>query len=170
MTMQFKFLTGDINWQTYGGKFISKKLNNGDFNYWLVMDVINMPESTGDENIDTYNVSVSAVAPSELSQKELISAWESWGMDENLEDAIKKYGDTFLVELIHSYNGGALIFNKSGNNLRKLMQSARKQSELMGDSLFGFAMDKHQNRIGSTGWDLLKGDLMAGLHRIPEDD
>ena len=35
--MNLKFLTGDINWTEYGGKFVTKKLNNGDFDYWLVL-------------------------------------------------------------------------------------------------------------------------------------
>jgi hypothetical protein len=36
------------------------------------------------------------------------------------------------------------------------------------DFFFGFAMDQAQNRIGSTGWDLIKGDLLAGLNRQPD--
>jgi len=166
--MNFKFLTGDMNWQTYGGKFVSKKLNNGDFDYWLVMDVINWHEATGDESPEKYCVEVMAIAPSELPQEELDSAWESCGYGESLEDSIKKYGDLFLVEMISSYMGGARIFSESGNNLKKLMKEAREQSDTMGNFLFGFAMDRYQNRIGSTGWDVLKGDITAGLYRNQE--
>jgi len=39
--MRFKFLTGDVNWETYGGKWVSPKLNNGDFDYWLVLEFVN---------------------------------------------------------------------------------------------------------------------------------
>jgi hypothetical protein len=46
--MKFKFLTGDINWQTYGGKFISKKLNNGEFDHWLVIEVTNWANAVGE--------------------------------------------------------------------------------------------------------------------------
>jgi len=33
---------------------------------------------------------------------------------------------------------------------------------------FGFMMDKPINRIGSTGWDFIKGDINAGLKRIDQ--
>jgi len=163
--MKFTFFTGDYNWQTYGGKFISKKLNNGDFDYWLVMSVINMHDATGDENQEKYNVNVCVIAPSELSEKELDSALSCCGFEESKDELIEKYGATILVEAISDYMGGAVIFDESGNNLKKLMKDARKESDLMGSFLFGFAMDKYQNRIGSTGWDLLKGDILAGLNR-----
>ena len=31
--VKFKFLTGDCNVSQYGGKFISNKQNNGEFDY-----------------------------------------------------------------------------------------------------------------------------------------
>ena len=42
--MRFKFLTGDVNWQTYSGLFVSRRLNNGDFDYYLVLRVENWNE------------------------------------------------------------------------------------------------------------------------------
>lgn len=168
--MKYRFLTGDINWQTYGGKFISRKLNNTEFDYWLVMEVINLKEACGDDSEYTYHIQVCAIAPTELPEKELNSAWESMGMDGNLQDAIKQYGNKFLIEMISGYMGGALIWQCSGNNLKKLIAEARKQSDIMGNMLFGFAMDRYQNAIGSTGWDLLRGDILAGLNRMGESD
>jgi len=43
--MKFKFLTGDIDWITYGGKFVSERLDSGLFNYWLVLDFLNLEEA-----------------------------------------------------------------------------------------------------------------------------
>lgn len=159
--MKFKFLTGDVNWQEYGGKFISKKLNNGDFNYWLVMEVINWNEHENEPEY-TYHVQLCAVSPQEAAN-EIPNALNSWGM--SLEE-LAEYGksEIVLVDLLSSYMGGALIWQSSGNNLRKLMQEARREAKLS-TMLFGFYMDKPQNAIGSTGWDVISGDILAGLNR-----
>ena|SRR3990167_1857363 len=158
--MRFKFLTGDMNWQTYGGKFISKKLNNSEFDYWLVMDVVNLKDAMGDESEYTYNVSIAAIAPSQLPHKELDSALSCCGIEEDKENLSLEV----IIKAISTYMGGAIIFNESGNNLNALMKQARYEASLMGGMLFGFAMDKYQNRIGSTGWDILRGDILGGLH------
>ena len=68
--MRFKFLTGDVNWKEWGGKFVSPKQNNGDWDYWLVMDVINIPNETGDESVSKYYVSIHAVAPDAVDHDE----------------------------------------------------------------------------------------------------
>jgi hypothetical protein len=164
--LKFKFLTGDINWQKYGGKFISKKLNNGDFDYWLILDIINMWDATGEENQPQYNVGIQAIAPSQLPEKEKNAAFACCGID--LEEVKPEYQQEVLIEAISEYMGGALIWQESGNNLKKLLKEAHKQAATMGDFLFGFAMDRTQNKIGSTGWDLLRGDILAGLNRITE--
>ena len=46
--VRFTFLSGDCNWSDYGGKWISQKFNNGDFDYWLVRELIPMSEHTDD--------------------------------------------------------------------------------------------------------------------------
>lgn len=166
MTIKFKFLTGDINWQEYGGKFISKKLNNGDFDYWLILSVDNLHECMDENHPNKYLVSVNAIAPSELPEKEIESALQSMGQEDlSPAEFTKKYGMLGLLEAISGYMGGAMIFYDEGNNLRKLMKNAREQAEEMGVFLFGFAMDRTMNRIGSTGWDILRGDITAGLYR-----
>jgi hypothetical protein len=163
--LKFKFLTGDVNWQTYGGKFISRKLNNSEFDYWLILEVINLKEACGEDEPLTYNVSVSAIAPSQLSNKTITSAIESCGWNDitTKEELIKKYSYSALIEVISDYMGGAVIFDTSGNNLSKLLKEAHKEAYLMGYFLFGFAMDKNQNQIGSSGWDILQGNLLAGI-------
>jgi hypothetical protein len=163
--LKFKFLTGDINWQTYGGKFISKKLNNSEFDYWLILEVINLKEACGEDEPLTYNVSVSAIAPSQLSDTIIDNAFSScgWDNDLNKDDFIKKYDITGLVEVISDYTGGAVIYQESGNNLSKLLKEAHKEAYIMGDFMFDFAMDKVQNQIGSSGWDILQGNILAGL-------
>lgn len=176
MTIRFKFLTGDINWETYGGKFVSKRLANGydgkgavqgqdyDFHYWLVIDVRpNEDWECGDKKQPKYWVSLAVVSPEQASPEELQSAINSWGIPD--DDLPWFMADPlFPVECLHSYGVAACVWQGHGNNLSLLMKEARKEAQLV-EMLFGFYMDRPQNMIGSTGWDCVKGDLLAGLRR-----
>ena len=159
--VKFKLLTGDLNWAVYGGKFISQKLNNGDFDYWLVIEVLNWQEATGETNQGTYNVSISAVAPSKVPETEMKRAFESCGNETT--DATPS--SETKVEVLHQYGIYASLYNQNGNNLRKLLQEAKQEAQKI-NMLFGFYMDGPENKIGSTGWDLIKGDLNAALKRL----
>lgn len=160
--MKFKFLTGDINWLQYGGKWVSKKLNNGEFDYWLVIELINMDDACGRDNEGrpTYNVSLSAVSPDQAGEENVKRALASCGL-ENTEDEVT---DLMKVEMLHGYGISALIWQCDGNNAKKLLKEAR-QKAIVGSGLFGFFMDAPKNRIGTTGWECLRGDLTAGLAR-----
>lgn len=164
-TLKFRFLTGDMNWQKYGGKFISRKLNNGEFNYWLVMDVINWEEATGEKlGGATYNVSLYSVSPSEAGQDHLDSAFRCCGLDGE-EQAELRSNPLVQVECLTSYGTHAQIWTSNGSNLRKLMHEAREQATIA-SSLYGFYMDKTENRIGSTGWEMQRGDINSAIDRI----
>jgi len=179
--IRFKFLSGDVNWQTYGGKFVSKRLCNGydskgavkgrdcDFHYWLVLDV--HPDEDweyGDKKRSKYYVSLSVVSPEAAGPKELDAAIGSWGLfDDQLAEYMKD--PLFLVECLHSYGVAAFVWQDSGNNLSKLMRAARKEAQAV-EMLFGFYMDRQQNAIGSDGWDCVRGDLLAGLRRYNDEE
>ena len=43
MQVKFKFLSGDVNWVAIWRKMdFNSKFNNGDFNYWAVLELINI--------------------------------------------------------------------------------------------------------------------------------
>ena len=161
---RFTFLIGDVDWQTYGGKWISEKLNNGEFDYWLVMELINWHEAVGeDEAPAMYHVALSVISPQE-AEPELQRAAESWGIAvEELDTDEKK------IECLHSYGVYVPIWQQDGNNYRKLMTACRKFARQEASILFGFIMDRPVNQIGTTGWEALRGDLLAGLNRVPEN-
>jgi len=156
MSIQFKQFTGDINWQEYGGKFISKKFNNGDFDYYLVLNFVN---TEGLEEISSkYHLSLDIVAPTEfedLNGAMSCVCFSEWG-DEN--------NPIHLVDAIHDYSGGVTAWWLEGDNYKELFKEAHKQAMTI-NGLFGFVMDRAQNRIGSDGWDFIKGDIMAGLNK-----
>ena len=149
---------GDVNWETYGGKFlVDKKFNNGEFDYYLVINFINMEEARGEEQENKYVVEIHAVAPSELSKEQIESAFESAGIDEKTKKRLMK-NPKDMVEVLDDYGTFALMDSDSGNDAKKLMTEAKKQIPVI-EGMFGFYMDKRMNAIGNTGWDFIKGDI-----------
>jgi hypothetical protein len=155
--MNFKMLSGDVNWRKYGGKFVSKKLNNGDFDYWLVMEVINWLDATGDDSQGKYVVSLSAISPDSVSKENLNRALESTGLT-----GVRKLD---LVLALSDYGIYAPLWNESGDNLKVLLKEAHKQA-ILSSGLFGFYMDRPKNRLGQTGWNLIAGE--TGWNLIPK--
>ena len=159
--LRFQTLSGDTNLQEYGGKLVSKKVNHGDFDFWIVIEILNWIEAVGEREAPaTYHVEVSIVAPSQISPTDLQSALDCYGIDES------NLSELTLVEIIHSYGIKAILWQGDSNNFHKLMKEARKEAWWRGDGiLFGFTMDAPQNAIGTTGWDMIRGDLLSPLKR-----
>ena len=154
--MRFKFLTGDVNWQRYGGKFISNKLNNGDWDYYLVLDIVNLEDCDfPDRDKDLYNVSIHAVSPQAAGKENLDKAFACCGFD---DEFLEKYESNELiqVEALATYGIFAQLWNRSGKNVNKLLTEARKEAKIA-EMLFGFYMDRPQNGIGQSGWDCISG-------------
>lgn len=157
----FRFLTGDCNALAYGAKYVSQKFNNGEFDFWFVLELINMEDVCGQkEPKPKYAVELTCVSPSEAGDN-LAKAFESCGID---DDAVKA-NPIVQVEVLSSYGVSAHLASFSGNNAHKLMREAKHKAREC-EFLFGFAMDRAVNRIGITGWEAIKGDLTAGLTRI----
>jgi len=163
--MDFEFLIGDVNWENYGGKWISPKLNNGDFDYWFVIEFINWLDATGELFDDNeFLVTINAVSPGEAAD-ELESAYSCNGFDDEfLADYEGEALEHIKVEALSTYGVYARLWQESGNDADALLKKA-KQAALLVSGLFGFFMDSPKNRIGSTGWDIIKGDLLAGLKK-----
>lgn len=161
MKRQFCFLTGDCNWREYGASWVSRRFHNGDWPYWLVIQLTNMEEACGRDNEGQprYNVALYAVSP-QAAQAELDKAFECCGTPEECRD-----NPLVQVEALHSYGVQALLWQDGGNNAHKLMRAARKEATMAEAFTFGFRMDCAQNRIGTTGWEAISGDLTAGLSR-----
>ena len=128
--MRFSFLTGDMNYTTYGGKWISTRQNNGEFDYYFVIELLNWRETVGERETppETYNVSLSVVSPQQ-AEKEIPHALDCCGITEEMLSAATGNGqrDTALVEALHSYGVYTPVWSKDGNNWRTLMREARKR-------------------------------------------
>lgn len=150
--VRFKFLSGDVNWRKYGGKFVSQRLNNGEFDYWLVINVINwLDYERHPEN--TYSVELQAVSPDSVSQADkdrAISSSCGW-------DSLDESNPLDMVQVLSEHGIFAQLWDASGNNIAKLMQAARHEAQLI-EMLFGFYMDRPENRLGQDGWGLIRGE------------
>lgn len=140
-------------------KWISERLNNGEFDYWMIIDAKYLPEWVGEREArqmgGNHAVSLSVVSPSEAGKKNLEAAVESMGM--TWVEA-KKLSDEEKAGILADYGVQATMFQKTGNNARKLLKEAREEAQKV-EGLFGFYMDRPQNRIGNTGWDFIKGRI-----------
>lgn len=59
----------------YGIKLVSPKQNNSEFDYWLVIELVDMIEATGeDDGLGRYAVQVASVSPSEAGKDNLDKA------------------------------------------------------------------------------------------------
>jgi hypothetical protein len=160
--LKLKRLSGNIDWKTFGAKWITKKLNNGNFDYYLIVSFMNFEEATGEKcDGNRYIVEIHAVAPSQIPETHKNAAFRSMGLEN--EDK-SKYTKKQIAEIIESYGIFANLKTLYGNNADNLMKEARKEINLV-SGLFGIFMDIPENAIGSTGWDIIKGDLMAGLYK-----
>jgi len=144
-------------------KWISQKLNNGEFDYWLVVDTKYLPAWMGEgeaRRLGKHVVTISVVAPSEAGDEHLAAAVEFRGWIEQGR-SIKELSDEEKVELLDEYGTRAVVWESIGNNLRKLLREAKEEAQKV-EGLFGFYMDRAQNRMGNTGWDFIKGDIGFG--------
>jgi hypothetical protein len=147
-----------MDYATYGGKWIGPRQSNGEFDYWLVLELINWHDVVGEGYAPAhYHVSLSVVSPQEAGEENLAQAKECCGEEKDMDDTTK-------VKALHDYGVCTPVWSKDGNNYRKLMREAHKQTmSVVG--LFGFYMDRPVNALGSTGWDFVKGNITAGLSR-----
>jgi len=150
---------GDVNWEEYSGQFIvDEKFNNGDFDYYLIIDFTNLKEAMGDEAENKYSVSINAVAPSQVSKDKIKSAFDSTGIEEKEEINRLTKDKKALSGILSEYGIHASLYNQDGNNAKELMNEAKKQIPAI-NTLFGFYMDKPVNMMGNSGWDSIKGDI-----------
>lgn len=191
--MNWEFLTGDINWETHGGVFVSdaQKPEPG-YEYWITIEVTPIEDKQWARSLgfkdrvvtdsDGEDINLSwwededgnalvyleafIVFPKRASKEAIAKACESWGWDEEEYKEFKKErGKLADVELLHTCGIRApLDIELYGYNAEELLEQAKHEAELLGGIFFGFQMDKQRNMVGATGWDLLKGNVW-GKHK-----
>ena len=162
--MLFHFFSGDCNWQEYGGTFISKRINDSDHPLYFAIQVANTEDNT--EDSPRYDVSLVAVSPAFCKASgTLEEAMKSNGF---LDDASLDPNDERLqLDALLSYGNYATLGEWQGQNLRKLMKTARDEAQSQ-RMFFGFTLDRVANGVGNTGWDFISGQIGYGKHYVDE--
>jgi hypothetical protein len=153
--MRFKPLQTDMSWPKYGGTLISPKQNNSEFDFWFVIELIDWEDATGDTSQGKWNVALCSVSPAE-AKDQLESAFACCALEDATAEV--KANPIVQVECLKSYGVYAQLWQQSGNNYRQLLKLAREQARVVA-GLYGFYMDRPQNRIGTSGWRMQKGEL-----------
>jgi hypothetical protein len=132
---------------------ISKPLNNTEFDYYLILEIIDWKIYNDSQfaPLNRYHYSISAVSFFALTQE------KKKCIQEQLQD-LQEYSDVTKAMETYNYGMSACLWSGEGTK-KELHAESRKQLELI-PSLFGFYMDKRQNGMGATGWDTIQGNLM----------
>lgn len=160
--MRFSSLIVDHS--SHCGTWISPKCNNGEFDYWMVLELIDMDDACGTDNDGNprYCVSLGVVAPSQVSKEDMQRAMCCCGIQDGPEQPpLRAYQ---AVECLYSYGIYAQVWTQSSNNFKSLIKAAHEKSGEI-EMMFGFYMDRPVNRIGSTGWEIIRGDMDSALDR-----
>jgi hypothetical protein len=132
-----------------------KTFNNGNFNYKWVIDVTDMDNATGDTSQGKWMATLSAVkTPKYLTKEQLADVANTCGIPQ---------ADVTCFD-IASVGICANINTMMGNNKSRILSTLKKEADIA-NLLFGFYMDRPLNAIGSTGWDFINGDFLAGLRK-----
>ncbi len=148
----FRFLTGDVNWVDYGGKWYRKVADTR----YHVIDLTNMWDATGDESSPKYNVSMLEV---DITSPQLKNAMS--GYDEDLQD-----NELVKVDALATYGAGAPLWTEYGSNYKKLLAEARSESRSLNDpEKYEAAMSRPVNALGSTAREYAAGDIHSAITR-----
>ncbi len=119
---------------------ISPKQNNGEWDSWLILESWSRDEFEMDHNWTTI---MSVVAPDAGDEDEF----------PDLEGEEKAFA-------VYEYGRAVQVWSHKGRY--KGIKQAEKEADII-RMLFGFYMDRVVNGVGSTGWDFVAGNYLAGL-------
>jgi len=161
---QFKFLSGDCDFVTYGGSWV-RKVGVGKFH---VMKLDNWNEHEDEPELQ-YNVSLSEIDVAATTDRQMADCLGYSGIQIDDEDLTELH----KVESLHAAGARAPLWEGNGNNYRKLMTEARKYSaQLTNDpELYAYKMSEPVNRLGSTAREYQQGDITSAITRgVLKDD
>ena len=171
----FSFLTGDINWRDYGGKWCSNPqstiLEGKRVEYWYILSLDNWENSTGGRhNGNRYVTSLEAIAPDLILDKDKQRALAFCGLEGGLDHLAPRHRIPALLECLSSYGNVCPIREWEGNNAGLLLQQAKKLAREIASNPNGIqdCFSKPVNKLGSTGLEYMAGDIYACLDRGPD--
>lgn len=129
--------------------WVSPKYNNTEFDYHYVINTINLMEACGEKGFLCILYAVKT--PEYLSADKLKKVSSSCGNEPNEVD-ILDICDYGLCAKIEDYQFDTV------EQMETQIEKFNNELDII-NMMFGFHMDKYQNRIGNTGWDFLDGNI-----------
>jgi len=177
MRTGWKFLTGDVNWEDYGGKWAKKAWDNS----WWILRFENC-EEWGD-GATGYSCDIQRIDLLEVPGDTLVSALSSCGWAYSQEeqgivcshsdDVVVKFTDKHfelvLIDCLSGYGCYAPMGSVTGESYPDLVRAAGHNAadEMMADSVAtARALAKPANALGATAADFGCGDPLAGLRNM----
>ena len=142
-----------------------REVIDADHPTYLVLRLQYMEEWCGSDFEYKYHMEILACGPKWPTPKNLQNALDSYEL--SIED-FKEYPLEGQLQLLVETGLAAHLWQSSGNNWNSLVREAREAAQPM-FIFFGCYMDKHQNAIGDTGWDWIRGNLCAGIERYRKE-
>jgi hypothetical protein len=150
---KFCFLTGDVNYLDYGGKWY-RKVSPTRFH---IIELLNMWDATGDTNQEKYYVSLCEV---DTTSSQLKVAYECSGVESSEASELEKAG------ALHDYGAVAPLNTWAGSNANKLISQAKRESRSLDDpDAYEAAMSRPVNALGSTAREYGNGDFDSAIKR-----
>lgn len=108
----------------YDNIFISKRLNNGDWDYWLLIRLQYLEEYLPEDEIKItgkYSVDIIAISI-EAAQEHIEQAIECMGFQDGIEIT-----EEIKIESLLDYGIYATLWSKTSNNKNLLLKQAREE-------------------------------------------
>lgn len=154
----------------YESWYVSEKHNNEEYDYWYVIrlrDLDELEKYGGDfEHNDKYQAVLMVSSPECLGEEKIRNqVLPCMGHIQ-----CDSYNSKEMAVFVADYGCSAVLGSYTSNTEKDAVDQARKEC-IGAEILFGFYMDAPQNRIGNTGWDLLKGNIgWEYAHRDNENE
>lgn len=163
----FRFLTGDMSPEDYGGKWYQQ---TGPDTY-LVIEVINWEDCCGSDAPEhaTHNADLSEVTIADPDANR--EACRSYGLDLGADgfpenDYGESMGPLALVEALHGHGSRAPLGSWDGDYQAVLRRAGKEAARLMQDpDELENALELPVNKIGSTAREYRSGDIASAVLR-----
>jgi len=131
---------------------ISSMFHTDEMLYYFVERILDWKEATGDDTEVKYHGTMHVVSPDYAGIHNLRQAFKSNGYDD------PRYTKHYVIEALCGYGVSATLAQYGSNNYRDVQRILQRETHAA-RGLFGFYLDRQQNRAGNSGWDFLRGDL-----------
>ena len=182
----WEFLTGDVNWEEYGGAWCKRGSGGPDGRWWVVRSENRAEWGDGATG---YYCALLLIDPEAASKSgALEAALDScgWHIDTSTADIVNTYDGTVVAPFDHTTNTWSMVLvhallgcgtyatmdevsthlvgSRWPEKLRR--QMIRAGEELMANDLaVAKQLKSTANKVGATWADMLAGDSLAGLRR-----